>query len=258
MNQQSPYPGQQPQQPLEPQQQPVAPQQPGISGMAVAALVLGVVGVTTSFVPIVNNAAFFLGIIGLVLAIVGLVGINKGKKRGRGIAVAGLVLGIVTIVVVLATQSLYSTALDEAQKSLSSSSSSSATASSSQASSASQAATATPAASDYEVTIDGVTMGTDYQGAPAAIVTYTWTNNSDKATSFAVALMAKCFQNGVQCETAIVTDLDSNYMTEIKPGASTTVQLGYVVPDTSDITVEVTKLISFSNDVLAEKTFSLA
>ena len=70
--------------------------------------------------------------------------------------------------------------------------------------------------------------------------------------------MAKCFQNGVQCETAIVTGLDSNYMTEIKPGASTTVQLGYVVPDTSDITVEVTKLISFSNDVLAEKTFSLA
>ena len=96
MNQQSPYPGQQPQQPIEPQQQPVAPQQPGISGMAVAALVLGVVGVTTSFVPIVNNAAFFLGIIGLVLAIVGLVGINKGKKRGRGIAVAGQVLGIVT------------------------------------------------------------------------------------------------------------------------------------------------------------------
>lgn len=243
----------------QPQTPPPAPVQPaGKSGLAIAGLVLGIVAVATSFMPIINNASFFIGLVGLVLGIIGLVQTRKGTKSGTGLAVAGIVLNIVACAAVLASQAFYSSVLDEAMSSAGISTSSASSSAVAQGGAAPEATPAAPAASDYAVTIDGATLGTDYQGNPAVIVTYTWTNNSDKATSFAVALHAKCFQDGVQCDTAIVTGTDSNYMTEVKPGVSSTVQLAYEVSGTSDVTIEVTELISLSNEVLAEKTFSLA
>ena len=115
-------------------------------------------------------------------------------------------------------------------------------------------------ASDYAVTIDGATVTTDYEGNPAVVVDYTFTNNSDEATSFAVACSPKVFQNGVQLETAIVTgeDLGNGYMAEIKPGASTQARLAYSLTDQSDITVEVEELFSLDDTMLAEATFSVA
>lgn len=113
--------------------------------------------------------------------------------------------------------------------------------------------------SDYAVTIDGSTLTSDYEGSPAIIVDFTFTNNSDKATSFAVACSPKAFQNGVQLETAIVTDdLGNGYMAEIKPGATTTARLAYSLTDQSDVTVEVSELISFDDALLAEATFPAA
>lgn len=116
-----------------------------------------------------------------------------------------------------------------------------------------------PAESDYAVSIDGCTVTTDYQGAPAVIIDYTFTNNSDKAKSFAVACSPKAFQNGVQLETAIVTDdLGNGYSAEVKPGATTQARLAYALTDQSDVTVEVTELISLDDAVLAEATFAVA
>ena len=124
---------------------------------------------------------------------------------------------------------------------------------------AEQAEEATPQESEYVVSIDGSTVTTDYQGAPAIIVDYTFTNNSDDANSFAVACSQKAFQNGVQLETAIVSeDLGNGYMAEIKPGATTTARMAYSLTDQSDVTVEVEKLISLDDTVLAEATFSVA
>lgn len=122
-----------------------------------------------------------------------------------------------------------------------------------------QAEEAAPQESEYVVSIDGSTVTTDYQGAPAIIVDYTFTNNSDDAISFAVACSQKAFQNGVQLETAIVSeDLGNGYMAEIKPGATTTARMAYSLTDQSDVTVEVEKLISLDDTVLAEATFSVA
>ncbi|WP_172136004.1 DUF5067 domain-containing protein [Adlercreutzia sp. ZJ473] len=115
------------------------------------------------------------------------------------------------------------------------------------------------AESKYAVTIDDCAVTTDYEGNPAAVVTYTFTNNSDEATSFMVAIHDQCFQNGVQLELALVSDLDSSRtMSEIKPGASITVQQAYALDDQSDLTVECTELISLDDTVLAEATFSVA
>lgn len=114
-------------------------------------------------------------------------------------------------------------------------------------------------ASDYAVTIDGSTMTTDYEGNPAMIVDFTFTNNSDEATSFAVACSQKAFQNGVELEMAITTDdLGNGYWAEIKPGASTQARLAYSLTDDSDVTIEVEELFSLDDTMLAEATFSVA
>ena len=113
--------------------------------------------------------------------------------------------------------------------------------------------------SDYAVTIDGSTMTTDYEGNPAMIVDFTFTNNSDEATSFAVACSQKAFQNGVELEMAITTDdLGNGYWAEIKPGASTQARLAYSLTDDSDVTIEVEELFSLDDTMLAEATFSVA
>lgn len=115
------------------------------------------------------------------------------------------------------------------------------------------------ASSKYAVTIDGSTVTTDYEGKPAIIVDYTFTNNSDDATSFAVACSQKAFQNGVQLETTVVMDdLGNGYLAEIKPGATTSARMAYSLTDESDVTVEVTELISFDDTILAEATFPVA
>ena len=115
------------------------------------------------------------------------------------------------------------------------------------------------ASSKYVVTIDGSTVTTDYEGKPAIIVDYTFTNNSDDATSFAVACSQKAFQNGVQLETAVVLDdLGNGCLAEIKPGATTSARMAYSLADESDVTVEVKELISFDDTILAEATFPVA
>lgn len=273
MNQQTPYPPNQGQQPMptqpmpqgyapQPQTPPPTPEPAGKSGLAIAGLVLGIVAVATSFMPIINNASFFIGLVGLVLGIIGLVQTRKGTKSGTGISVAAIILNVVACIAVLASQAFYSAAIDEAFSSAGISASSSSAASqsaiSSQSSSSAQAASTSSTASEYEVTIDDATTTTDYSGNPALLVTYTWTNNSSDATSFAVALHAQCFQDGVECPLAVVSGADTNSMTQLKPGASTTVQQAYQISGTSDATVEVTKLISFDDTILAEKTFSIA
>lgn len=93
-------------------------QKPPRSGLAIAALVLGIVALVTSFLPIINNISFFMALIGLILAIVGILGIRKGKNSGMGMAIAGLVICIVAGAVVLGTQAMYGAAIDESSKQL--------------------------------------------------------------------------------------------------------------------------------------------
>ena len=81
---------------------------------AIGGLVLGILAIVMSWMPINNNFAFVIGGIGLVFAIVGLVGVLRGKKAGKGLAIAALVVNVLSIAIVLGTQSMYSAALDDA------------------------------------------------------------------------------------------------------------------------------------------------
>lgn len=115
-------------------------------------------------------------------------------------------------------------------------------------------------ASDYEVTIDDATVSEDYEGNPVVVVSFSWVNNSEDATSADVALYTQCFQNGVELEQAYVVDGmdDQSSMNDVKPGSGTDFQKAYLIEDESDVTVEVTEFISLDDTILAEKTFSIA
>ena len=55
-----------------------------------------------------------LAAIGFVLALIGTVACVKGRKSGKGLSIAGVVMNIIAFAVVLATQSMYGSAIDDA------------------------------------------------------------------------------------------------------------------------------------------------
>ena len=77
------------------------------SGLAIAGFIVAILAILGSAVPILNNVSFFFGVIALALGVSGLMAIKKGKRVGQGLAVATIILSVVTFVVVLATQSFY-------------------------------------------------------------------------------------------------------------------------------------------------------
>lgn len=250
------------------------------SGLAIAGLVLGIIAILTSFLPIINNLSFFIALIGGVLAAIALVGALRGKHTAKGMSIAGVVLAVVSIVVVLVTQSAYSAALKAASDELSSSSKPAATSSESSSASDSSkqseekaddesASEATPAEekaeepadSEYAVTIDSATVGTDYSDNPCVFITYTFTNVSDDdASAFISSVTADVYQDGVECETAFAdTDGGGNSMTKVKKGSSIEVVQAYELQNTtSDVEVEVKELFAWDDIKLATRTFQIA
>lgn len=89
-------------------------QQTPRSVAAIVALVLGVIALVSSWVPIINNLSFIFALVGVAFAVVGLVDTLRGKKSGRGLAIASVVVNVAAVAIVLATQSAYSAAIDEA------------------------------------------------------------------------------------------------------------------------------------------------
>lgn len=79
------------------------------SGITTAGMVLGIIGISLSFIPIVNNAAFVLGILAVIFG-----GISLVKRRAKGKAIAGLILGILAIVITIIMQMAALNAIDEA------------------------------------------------------------------------------------------------------------------------------------------------
>ena len=109
---QAPY-----QQPYAPVPPPHAPRKKG-AGLAVASMVLGIIALLLSWVPIVNNAAAVLAVIGLALGIPALLRARRGTHSGTGLAVTGLVTSLVAIVVVILTQAFYASVIDEVERSM--------------------------------------------------------------------------------------------------------------------------------------------
>ncbi len=112
---------------------------------------------------------------------------------------------------------------------------------------------------DYLVKISTASVVNDYNGSPALMVTYEFTNNSMYSTSFASSILANVFQDGVECRTAVIADETYNSMgtlTQVPPGATNTFQVAYSIKNTvSPVTVYVTD-IHGSSGVSAQKVFN--
>lgn len=77
------------------------------SGFSTAALVLGIIGVCTSFIPIVNNVSFVLGILAVIFGVVAFT-----KKAGKAKIIVSVILGILAIVITINSQKALSDSLE--------------------------------------------------------------------------------------------------------------------------------------------------
>ena len=75
-----------------------AREQRGTDGVAIAALVTGIVGILASLVPFIG--ALFSLPLGLAAIVCGIVALRRGVQRGLGIA--GLVMGVVAFLITIA------------------------------------------------------------------------------------------------------------------------------------------------------------
>lgn len=89
--------------------------------LGILAIVFGGIALIGSWVPILNNVSFFIAIISLILGIIALIVNRKNKKV---LAIIGTCLSIASIIIVLVTQTMYSSALDNASKAIDKASSS--------------------------------------------------------------------------------------------------------------------------------------
>lgn len=100
--------------------------------------------------------------------------------------------------------------------------------------------------------VSAVRSNNDYNNQPTVLVTFEWTNNTDKNNSFAVLASPQVFQNGQALGTAIYSENPAGYdsnsdFAEVQPGATGTVTIGYTLKDDSEVTVDVTDLFDLND-----------
>ena len=103
----------------------------------------------------------------------------------------------------------------------------------------------------YNITYVKHELSEDYEGNPCLLFYYTYTNNGEEASNAAVNSYIQVFQNGIQCDTAFLMDAPDEYgnsMKDVQPGYSIDVCEAFSLEDTSDVTLEASDLISFSDE----------
>ena len=98
--------------------QPSGPQQKKGAGLAIASMVVGIIALLLSWIPIINNLAAVMAVVGLGLGIPALIRARRGTHQGTGMAITGLVTSVLAIVLVILTQMLFVKAIDEVENSI--------------------------------------------------------------------------------------------------------------------------------------------
>lgn len=261
----------------QPPQAPMPPEQPkGSSAMGVVSVVLGIIALLTSLIPIINNFSALLAIIGIVFGIIGMV---KKRCSGKGLSVAGLILNVIAIILVFASQSVYSTAVNEALSTdspskvtianssssasndasspdASSSSASNLSASNSNSVSEAQSFEDLPIGSAVElknglsISVDSVESGlVNYDGGEITCVTVTYKNDSSSTESFNVYEWKGQDAQGAQYSWAYyseaVNELNSG---KLAPGGTVT---GNIYFDGVLVKVVYDQIISFNDETIS-------
>lgn len=89
------------------------------SGIAISGFIIAILAILGSAIPLFNNVSFFFAVVSLVLGVIGLIAIKRGKRVGQGLAIATIILSVLTFVVVLVTQSFYGKVAEDVGNSVS-------------------------------------------------------------------------------------------------------------------------------------------
>lgn len=89
------------------------------SGIAISGFIIAILAILGSAIPVFNNVSFFFAIVSLVLGVIGLIAIKRNKRVGQGLAIATIILSVLTFVVVLVTQSFYGKVAEDVGNSVS-------------------------------------------------------------------------------------------------------------------------------------------
>ena len=176
---------------------------------------------------------------------------KKSRKKGCGIA-AGIVAGIIVIAIILG-------AVFGGNDNSSTDDGGNSAGTAQQEDSKKQQGSGT--IGDFAIEIKDAKLTKDYLGDDAIQITYSFTNNSDEAESFGVALSAKAYQDGVELQSAIPSsssDISTwDQYNDVKPGVTTDVIILYSLSNTtSNVEVEVIDWIGLHDETVV-KTFAL-
>ncbi|SCC80451.1 protein of unknown function [Bifidobacterium commune] len=279
MPQQVPMGDEQPQAPMNGMPQApmgAMPQQPMVmtptrSGMAIAALVLGIVAIVMFWIPFIG---VICGIAAIVTGVMSMRKINAGNLSGKNMAITGLVTGIVGLVisaiVLVGAFSMGKSILDEANQ-MDSSTSSDTT----HEKARSDKGSTDQKLKDKEMKGSGSLKGgdvkiasaqrgpDDFEGHNTIIVTYEYTNTDKENHSFRDGLRDKVFQKGASLKRAYYLDdvqgyNDDSDHTELQPNGNLTVTVAYELNDeTSPVDVEVSSGVDYMGKAKITKTFNL-
>ncbi|MDR3365326.1 MAG: DUF5067 domain-containing protein [Clostridiales Family XIII bacterium] len=234
--------------------------QPSGNGLGVAALVLGIIAIIGAWIPLLNIVSLIFAIIAICLGIPALIiGIAKGRPKGS--AIAGLALGIISVVVFSASYVALDTYLNEETKPLIDQTNGDSYSYAPENDSANEEAP--------DVLISDGEYSTDYAGNPVIIVNFEWTNTTDKTTSLIWTYNIKAYQNGVELDESYFSEdwltskegvsaswTDSSK--DVKPGATIQTSIAYEIADeAAPIEIEVSTFWDVDK-VVTKKVFSIA
>ena len=139
------------------------------SSLCTAGLVLGIIGVCTSFIPIINNLSFVMGILAVIFRLVSI------KKASKGKMIATVILGILAIIITLSAQKTVSDSLDALSEDLDT---------------ASGENTEQVLANDVDVALGDFEATTDEYGLTDTKLTVKVTNKTNETKSFTIQVEA--------------------------------------------------------------------
>lgn len=103
---------------------------------------------------------------------------------------------------------------------------------------------------DYHVEIAGARKTTDWDGNPAIIITYSWTNNSEETTSALNTIREEAFQDGVSLEYALVDDELNDSSTDVRPGYTVDVDAVFTMTSNSVVEFELKDAMGEENNMV--------
>ncbi|WP_294777537.1 DUF5067 domain-containing protein [uncultured Eubacterium sp.] len=169
---------------------------------------------------------------------------KKKKKKKKKLIILGVIIAVIIVIAVAASGS-------ESNDDTNTSSNENTTVSSVNAE---KKETDENTIGDFKCIVKGAKLTKDWEGKDAVLITYEFTNNSDSPISFDGALDDKLYQDGIELESAILSNDEEAKLidaVDLKPGITKEVKKAYSLRNKkSEIEVEIQEVFSFSDDMI--------